>query len=170
MSNESKIIVKDACILFDLIDLDLLDLFFQLEYTVITTQAVIDEVTSPHQMKHIDIHLEQGNISIDSFGNDEFIFQLHNEYRGLSLTDCSVVDLAYRCNGILLSADKSVRKVSEKHQIEVHGIIWVITRLIDFGIISVNNGHKALTNYIKINPRAPKKSIQALLVNLELNM
>lgn len=167
MSNENNIIVKDACILFDLIDLELIDHFFELDFIVLTTQAVIDEITDPHQSEIVIKHIDLGNISIDQFGNDEFIIELYSEHKGLSLTDCSVIELASRTGGILLSSDGSVRIISKKHNIDVHGILWVIQKLIDYGIISVVSGCGKLSEYLDINPRAPKHRIYALIEKLE---
>lgn len=167
MSNENNIIIKDACILFDLIDLELIDHFFEMGFVVLTTQAVIDEITDPRQSEIVINHMDLGNISIDQFGNDEFIIELYSEHKGLSLTDCSVIDLAFRTGGILLSSDRSVRKISKDHNIDVHGILWVIQELIDHGIISVSNGCGKLSDYLEINPRAPKRKIYTLIEKLK---
>lgn len=167
MLNEKNIVVKDACILFDLIDLELLDHFFKMDFVVATTQAVIDEITNPHQSEIVTRHIELENISVDQFGNDVFIFSLLTEHKGLSLTDCSVIDLAHRMEGILLSSDKSVRKISKANSIDVRGIIWIIEQLVNSGIISANNGCDKLSKYIKINPRAPKKEILQMIEYLE---
>jgi len=143
-----------------------MDSFFELDLEVFTTQAVVEEVTDANQVSIIKKHLEQENILIDSFGNDDFIFSLALENRGLSLVDCSVIDLAIRKRGILLSSDQSLRKVSERKKVEVHGILWVIKLLVNNGIISVKGGEEKLLRYSEINTRAPQKEIKTLIREL----
>lgn len=161
VSNENHIIIKDACILFDLIDLDLIDHFFEMDFIVLTTQAVIDEITDPRHSEIVIKHIDLGNISIDQFSNDGFIIDLYSEHKGLSLTDCSVIDLASRTGGILLSSDGSVRKISKKHNIDVHGLIWVVEILIESAVISQRKAIETLLRYLDINCRAPKKRLKA---------
>lgn len=163
MSNENNIIVKDACILFDLIDLELLDNFFEMDFIVLTTQAVLDEIKDPYQNKIVIKHVDLGNISIDQFGNDGLIIELYSEHKGLSLIDCSVIELAFRRGGILLSSDKSVRKVSTENKIEVHGLLWVIEMLVNSTVINRSKAVKTLIRYLDMNNRAPRKKVESLI-------
>lgn len=167
-SIENNIVIKDACILFDLIQLDLMDAFFELKLEVFTTQAVVEEVTDTNQSKIVQKHIELENILIDSFGNDDFIFSLAMKNRGLSLVDCSVIDLAIRKRGILLSSDQSLRKVSESKKVEVHGILWIIYNLVIESVISKEIGINKLIEYKKINQRAPGREINKMIKTIEV--
>ena len=68
MSTEKEVVVKDACILFDLIDLGLIEPFFKLELVVLTTPQVMSEVTDADQMEQVSKYLEQQLLLIDNWG------------------------------------------------------------------------------------------------------
>ena len=68
VSAKEEVIIKDACVFFDLIDLELLDCFYQLELTVITTPEVIAEIADDSQLNKIRPYIDNGNLQIDSFG------------------------------------------------------------------------------------------------------
>ena len=68
MSDERNIVVQDACILFDLVDLDLLEVFFQLDLTVLTTPQVIAEITDEDQLPIIEAHIQNGDLGKKKFG------------------------------------------------------------------------------------------------------
>ncbi|WP_416865114.1 MAG: hypothetical protein ACMVP2_21910 [Imperialibacter sp.] len=159
VSNETNILVKDACMLFDMIRLDLMEHFFELGYEVFTTQAVVDEITDQRQYSIVGKYVYEGRMVVDSTPDNDQIFELAFENRGLSLVDCSVLDLARRKNGVILSSDSSLRRASERMKIEVHGILWIIDMLISGEIISGSIGIFKLQEYRKINPRAPIKEI-----------
>ena len=166
MSSEDKIVIKDACILFDLIDLCLIDDFFCLNLTVLTTSLVLAEVTDPTQLSIVQKHLSEGSLRIDQMGNDSVVYSIFNDNAGLSLTDSSVLELASRTGGILLSSDKSLRNKSRVLGITVCGILWIIEQLINAEIITKEEAILKLNDYPKINPRAPLEDIKKLVVRL----
>jgi len=169
VSNEKKqIVIKDACVLFDLIDLNLMDEFYELNFSVYTSPAVIFEITNEYQLQIINRHIQEQNIIIDYLGNDEFTFSIFYETSGLSITDCSVIELAIRRKGIILTSDKSLRIESKKRNINVHGVLWIIEELVNELIISVDNGLEKLEKYYDINPRIPKKEFDELVNKLKL--
>lgn len=167
MSEERNIIVvQDACILFDLVDLDLLKVFFQLELTVLTTPQVITEITDEDQQSAISIHLQNGELKVDEGGSYESISELFDEFPGLSFADCSVLELALRKNAVVLSSDGGLRKISRRKKCEVHGTLWIIQELHDFGIIGKAAAIEKLKMYASINLRAPKKIIAQMITAL----
>lgn len=167
MSNRRKTIIKDACILFDLIQLELLDSFFELDFLVYTSTHVLEEVLDTNQKSLINRHIQLKNLIIDDNFNDDFVFELRLEFRGLSITDCTLVDLAIRKKALLLTSDKSLGKVSKSFRLEVHGLLWVIATLKKNGIISAREAIKSLRLYCEINRRAPMKTIEALIERLK---
>ena len=166
MLTESRLLVKDSCIIFDLIDLNLLDAFFQLEYVIFTTNQVVNEIKVPDQLAKVNGLISMGKLKIDDEGSLENIYALFNENPGLSFTDCSVLECALRRAGILLSADKSLRNVAKEMNLTVRGIIWIIEELIHNSIISRESAIKLLKIYPSINKRVPLKEISILLSRL----
>lgn len=167
MSSSEKIIIKDSCILFDLIDLGLMAHFFSLEIIVQTTPFVINEVKDSNQLAEINKYIDSGRLTIDSDGSLESIQDLFDQCIGLSYADCSVLELAIRKNGIVLSSDKTLRNESQRRKFTVRGALWIIAELHDQKKISSEEAITKLKSYDQINERAPKSEILNLIGILE---
>ncbi len=166
MSDNQEIFVKDACVFIDLFDIGLVDLFFQLNLTVVTTSLVQKEILETEQQKKITSFIESGVLSIDDSGETETIKNLRNEFKGLSIPDCSVLELALRKKAIILSSDGPLRKISVRNDLMVRGVIWVIERLNIQGLLNTQQCLSALDIYETSNARAPKKEIDILRTHL----
>lgn len=167
MSDKKEIVIKDACILFDLVDLNLLEDFFQLESEAFTTSQVIGEITNEQQWEAISKFIENGRLQIDDNGLLEDVTKINEAYPGLSLPDSSVLELAIRKNAIVYSADGSLRKASAKEGITVRGIIWVIAQLYTLNFLTDEAAISKLNTYQVINQRAPLKDIKNLISKIQ---
>lgn len=167
MSDKKEIVIKDACILFDLVDLNLLEDFFQLESEAFTTSQVIGEITNEQQWEAISKFIENGRLQIDDNGPLEAITKINEVYPGLSLPDSSVLELAIRKNAIVYSADGSLRKASAKEGITVRGIIWVIAELHASSLLDTDTAIAKLNMYEAINQRSPLKEIKNLISKIQ---
>jgi len=165
--NETNILINDSCIIFDLVDLELLQEFFQLDYSFYTTPQVISEFTDDGQISEIEQCIHQKILKIDPYGALETIQNLYDINPGLSFADCSILELAIRVNGILLTSDKSLRKISMKNNLEIRGILWIIAELIEKEIISTHLAISRLENYHNFNLRIPKTEIRQLIDKLK---
>jgi len=167
VSTKKEILINDSCILFDLLDLGLIKDYFQLEYQMFTTKEVIKEIKDAVQLFEITNYISSGNLKVDQYGSLESIQSLFDEYPGLSYTDCSVLELAIRKNGIVLSADKSLRNISIKRKLTVKGFLWIIAELVEKNLISPDKALKTLRLYPKVNKRVPIKEIKKMIDRLE---
>lgn len=158
-----EIVIKDACVLFDLVDLNLLDSFFNLELRAYTTAQVISEITNEQQFKLIDVYLKNGKLQVDNAGELMDITKINKSYPGLSLTDSSVLELAIRKQAIVYSSDGGLRKASEKEGMTVRGILWVIEELYNLKNLSSHEAVSLLNKYELINQRAPLNEIKKLI-------
>ncbi len=160
------VVIKDACILFDLIDMGLMDSFYKLDLTVVTTPEVIDEITDETQRTEVNRYISTGALQIDEFGVFETIASIIAANPGLSFTDGSVIELATRRNAAILSSDKSLRNESERRQLTVRGMLWILLELHRQEIITREVLLKKLDLYPAINKRAPKTEIEKLIKKL----
>ncbi len=167
MSDRKEIVVKDSCILFDLIDLDIIDDFFKLDIKAFTTPQVIAEITCKNQRSVVLNHISNKNLTVDSLGRFEFIIEIFNSNTSLSFTDSSVLELAIRKKATLLSSDKSLRKESSRCKINVRGVLWVFEELTKNNVVPISRAIEKLKIYPKINNRAPGKEISILIGKLE---
>ncbi len=166
MSAKPCIVIKDACILFDLIDLDLLEKFYLLDVTPVTTGFVVSEVLDDTQAALLNQGINLGKLTVYNDGDLATIAALSEEHAGLSFADCSVLELSFRVPGLILSADKSLRNEAKRRGLIVKGLLWVINQLFENQIMSKEECLEKLEQYPLINPRTPKKDIQLLIEKL----
>lgn len=168
MSIEKDIVIQDACIIFDLIDLGLIGHFFDLNLTVFTCPEVIGEITDPDQLESTNVFINNGRLGVDGNGDFDKIEEIFRTNAGLSLTDCSVLELALRRSGSVLSSDLSLRKATKKSGLNVRGILWIISELVNQDIIDHLEAIGSLNRYLQINSRAPKSEIHEMIRRLTL--
>lgn len=166
-STNEDIIIKDSCILFDLLDLGLLDDFFKLPFQAYTTLLVIGEVEDEEQKWAVNRHVTEGRIKVDGAGAYEAIAAIMAISPGLSFTDGSVLELADRMQAVILSADGILRKIGRQQNFTVRGTLWVIEEMCNKQILSVEVAIAKLELYPKINERVPKLEITALIAKLK---
>lgn len=146
-----KIGIADANIFIDIILLTLFDEFFSLPFEIWTTQSVLLELMDSQQAL------------LESFSDNQLL-TIHDEAiddslhfsRSLTIADHSILSLAHSYQVICLSGDLPVRKWCNKHQIEVHGILWIFDELISNEIITHQDALVHLTHLMSINDRLPE--------------
>ena len=158
--------MKDACVLFDLMDLGLLDRFFALGLQVVTSPQVVREVARNDQREILAAVIAERKLVVDSRVTLEDILAVKKMYPGLTFTDCSVFALARQMDGIILSSDKGVRNAAKKNLIEVHGTLWIVELLVQRGEITKTHGIDSLKLLMDVNNRAPVKAIRKLIRDL----
>jgi predicted nucleic acid-binding protein len=152
--------INDTCILFDLIDLELIDLSINVQNEVITSPFVLEEIKKPHQKTIINNLIADKKIHIDSKGDIFEIRRLMKAYKGLTFTDCSILELANRNKGTIITSDNGIRKTSKKVGIEARGILLLFDTFRSRDLLPSDTIIKKL-NYLKqINSHCPKKEIE----------
>ncbi len=167
MDKSKKILVKDACIIIDLIELDLLDIFLSLDYIVITSQSVVKEITDEGQAFLLDDLIKNSKIQKEKDGSLMDILNLMNKYPGISYADTTVLELSLRINATLLSADKLLRKAGNKEGATICGTLWVIIELFNSKLISNEVAIEKVRLLMKINSRIPIKLCKTLITEFE---
>ena len=152
------IVVSDTNILIDLIDLELLDVFFELPLEITTTDLVIYELDEIKQAKIFEASLRD---KIDILESTEIqlneVQKIYDENRGISLTDSQVFYFAIEKGAILLSGDGNLRRFAKKRGLEVRGIIWVFDLLEKNKILSPRILSKKMKTLLEINTRLPQE-------------
>ncbi len=166
VSVKVEVIIKDACILFDLLDLGLLESFYRLKLTVITTPEVIAEIIDDEQLAEIQPYIDAGHLQIDRLGVFENILAIIDSNPGLGLTDAAVLEAAIRRDASILSSDKSLRNESARRGLIVKGLLWVLEELYSHQILSLEVVVEKLLLYPEVNKRAPRVEISNLIAKL----
>lgn len=147
-----KIAVTDACIFIDLIELDLISDFFQLDLELHTTVEVLNELYT-NQKQVLATYQKVGKLSVHNL--DEVDFSRIDKLpfpRGLSPEDKSVIFIALNLeNGTVISSDKLVRKCAQELDLDCHGLLWVFDLLVGQKICSRSSASASLKKLITMN-------------------
>lgn len=162
-----EVVIKDACILFDLLDLELLGSFYELKLMVITRPEVLAEITDEDQLGQLQPYIDSGNLQIDGVDVLEIAMAIVETNPGLSLTDAAVLETASRREATILSSDKSLRNESTRRGIAVRGLLWVLEELFNEGVLPSEVVLEKLALYPEVNRRAPKTEIASLVTRLQ---
>lgn len=165
-----RVIINDANILIDLVHLNLMNEFIQLEMELKTTDFVYEELNE--EQKNIisrfidtrDLELIITEENVDFIG----ISTILENSSGLSFEDCSVWYYAHKLNGILLSGDGKLRKQAVTNGITVKGVLYIFDQLLLKGIISFDYAIEKLEQLYEINPRLPIHSKNERILNWTL--
>ena len=167
LTNRGNIIIKDSCIIIDLIELNLIGHFLSLDYYVITTVNVVDEISIDQQKVILESYLESNQIVLDDMMNLGKTLAIMNEYNGLSFTDASVLELAIRINGTMLTSDNTLRKAGMASGKETHGSLWAIRVIFEKGLISRHEATNKIHELMRINKRITLNLCKDLLSTLD---
>lgn len=156
------IAIKDANILIDCVDIDLLTVVFKLPITFKTTDFIWAEIISDKQRRTIQPFIKNGRLIIEKFSAQEIgeISTLSQQHSGISFEDSSAMYLAQKQSAILLSGDGKLRKVCQAAKIRVHGIIWLLDQVHATGIISAGEACDKIKRLQVANSRLPRLAIQ----------
>jgi predicted nucleic acid-binding protein len=153
------VVIQDANILIDLEKSDLLGHYFALDSLENhTTDFVLREVP-PIILDFVDTE----RLRIRHFSAQELgmlVAFKANQPAGLSLTDCSVFQLAIERQAVLLTGDGKLRQCAQKAGVEVHGILWLLDQIAASGTMRSAEIAARLQTLMRINPRLPKEECQ----------
>ncbi|HLT79780.1 MAG TPA: hypothetical protein VKZ86_02055 [Cyclobacteriaceae bacterium] len=125
-----RIVVTDACIFIDVIDLQLTSKFFGLDLEIHTTIDVFNELY-PNQQQILQAYQQSKKLIIHILSHEEQEEILEEDFpASLSPEDCSVIYITRKLDAIVLSSDKPVRNYAKKKAIDYHGMIWLFDQLV----------------------------------------
>jgi hypothetical protein len=161
-----KVVVNDACLLIDLIDVDLLGEFLQLNIQAYITSSVLmelegDDYDPPIRQCISDGSLIQFDLTADDQNEILSLMKIHSSR--LSEPDCSCLHLAQKINATILTCERLLTKTARGLSIPVHGSLWVLDSLISSSIITKRTAHRKLLELMSINDRLPKSECQKRL-------
>ena len=165
-----RIIINDANILIDLVHLDLMNEFIQLDLELKTTDFVFEKLNED-QKTIIEGYINSEHIELiitEEEEDFESITTILENSSGLSFEDCSVWHYASKLNGILLSGDGKLRKQAIANGVTVKGILYIFDQLLLNELISFDYAIVKLNRLYEINPRLPINSKNERITNWSL--
>jgi predicted nucleic acid-binding protein len=113
-----KVIVNDANILIDLVDLRILPCFFQLEFEFHTTAIILDELFE-EQKEALFPYIETGQLNVDDITEEDLIEIIRIRATKPNLSeqqDCSAFYQAQKFNAALITSDNMLRKFAQENK------------------------------------------------------
>jgi predicted nucleic acid-binding protein len=152
-----KVAVKDANILIDLIESDLLGLWFKLGIQTYVSDLVQLEIIEDDQKRVFNSFVDAGLLIIARLSSDELnlAFEKREKHK-ISIEDASALIIAQRKSAILLSGDNRLRKTAEGEGVKVFGVIWVFDRLIEEDLLTPQDAINKLRSLLEIGSFLPK--------------
>lgn len=140
-----KVAVKDANILIDLVNGDLLLPCLNLPYEFLTTEAVLLQLEQETQWEAVKPFVATGVIHIATLSAEEQeSIAADPLMTKLDFVDLGVMYVARREQAILLTGDLDLRKESAKAGVGVHGLLWILDQLIESNQLSPKEAAKRL--------------------------
>jgi predicted nucleic acid-binding protein len=155
------VVVTDASILIDLIKLQLLDAFFNLNWEFHSTNLIIETELYDGQKVQLQPYLDGGKLIIQELtaGDLYSIMNILKQKPQLSDKDCSAVHYVQKLAATLLTSDNPLRKYAKEIKVDVHGHLWVFDALLEHNCIDTATAISKLIELNTINTklRLPEK-------------
>jgi rRNA-processing protein FCF1 len=157
-----KVVINDANILIDLVELDLLETFSQLDFELYITDFVVNEINNYQKkaIQKLNTNQQLAILETTEVSDYQAIQQLLDTNNGLSFEDCSVWHYSQKLKGILLTGDGKLRKQALKSGLEVRGIIYIFDELVKAQLLSYLDAANKMESLVQLNNRLPKKEIE----------
>ena len=159
-----KVAVKDANILIDLVNGGLLELCLRLPYEFVTTDLVLFQLEVEAQWSAVQPFVDSGALRTVSLTGTEMEEVVADPIHfSLGLVDAQVLWLAAKEKGILLTGDLPLRQEAERRKVSVHGLLWILTQMVETGTIELQMAAKALRIMLAKGARLPASECERLL-------
>ncbi|TYA55695.1 PIN domain-containing protein [Formosa maritima] len=126
-----KIVVNDANILIDLVELKLLPQFFALKFEFFTTSLILEELLEDQQIE-LETYIKQRILIVEEMSAIDLVAikTIEKSKPKLSQQDCSAYHQATTKQSILITSDNVLRKYAIATNIHVHGHLWVFDQMV----------------------------------------
>ena len=158
------IVVKDANIIIDLLNIGLSQYCSQMEVEFHITQHVFREIRDATQQQQMIRMILEGELKVDEFSGEEYenFLEMVESFDGvnnLSDADCSVIILAQRYSCRLLTSDRKLKRQAENYGLKVNGLLWIVDAIVEKGILTGKEMIPYLERYRETNERVPQNEI-----------
>ncbi len=159
------LVVNDANILIDLIKLELLEAFFNINWEFHSTNLIIENELYDEQKLQLQPYIDNGKLIIQELDIEDMlnIMAIQSQKPQLSDKDCSALHCAQKLNASLVTSDNALRKFAKEQKVDVHGHLWVFDELVKQHCISTEVAINKLNELNTINSKLnlPEKECKA---------
>jgi hypothetical protein len=160
-----RLLIDDANVLIDLLDIGLLDDAMRIPCAMETTDLVQHEIVDHDQAMALSRCIEGGLLTVLSSSIEQMglIGEMQNTCPQLTLADCSVVFHAQDREGIVLSGDGRLRKEAARQGLEVHSTPWLIDLMVAQRTLTPGAAIEKVERLMGINRRLPHRECLRLI-------
>lgn len=131
-------------------------------YELVLPDVIVAELINPQGEYLIKIGYKKLQIDGENIGQ---IIGLREQYPKASTNDLFAFLLAKINSCALLTGDNDLRKAAKEEGVAVHGLLWVLDKLIDHGILKPVEAAEALKRILAEGSWLPKKECKVRLKN-----
>lgn len=154
-----EIVISDTNIFIDLWNIGLLERFCELPISIHTTEFIIGELKTKGVKDAVLQLFKEAKIIVKTFKNTEYAEIISLQDKNLSFQDCTVLYYALSGDYKILTGDRNLRAIAERHGLQVSGTIYVIDELLQNGILTKEEYVAKLKALMESNHRLPIREI-----------
>jgi hypothetical protein len=156
-----KIAVTDANIFIDLIEIESLQLLFELGLEIHTTLSVYHQLNE-EQKVFAERFVHSKKLILYPIAFEEWLEIEKIDFPpGIDPVDKTVYYYAAKAKAVILSGDKKLKTYCVSKKIEVRGILWLFDNFVEKQVITKRTAASKLQLLITINDRLPMEECTA---------
>lgn len=131
--------------------------FFALPYGFSSPDVIIDELEDLGGNLLLEYGLQKGALSGKRVLE---VYELSGYNRNSALNDLFALVLAASIGVTLLTGDNRLRTLATKHNVQVHGTLWVLDEMVARNKLKPVEAYRALTKMLENESRLPLGSVK----------
>ena len=154
------LIISDTSVLIDIECGQLTKAMFRLPFQFAVPDTLFVEELSGKHGHLLEMGLQSKTMSGELVAE---AINLYHQYHKISVNDMLAFTLAKHERSQLLTGDKALREVALKFNVEVHGTIWLVKRMLENGVIAMRDACKGFDLMRASGSRLPWDEIDRIL-------
>jgi len=152
--------VTDSNIWIDFYFGELIEEVFKLPFQFIAPDVIVEELEQPSGKSLLSLGLEKRELTAELVSQVE---KLTHMYPRPSINDLFALVLAKHLKIVLLTGDGELRKAARQEGVGVHGVLWLLDKVVQYQVIVPNKAAEALRKMLAHGSRLPQSEIQKRL-------
>ena len=153
-------LVLDTTVCIDLFNGRLLERVARLPYELSLPDVIVAELIHPPGDLFIQAGFSKQHLDEHAIGQ---IIALRERFPKPSTNDLFALLLAKINSCRLITGDDALKKAAREEGIPVHGLLWILDRLVEYKILTPNEAADALEKIIAEGSWLPKKECESRL-------
>lgn len=149
-----RVVVNDASVVIDLIDLDLLSNFFTLPFDVHLPYVIYESELYEWQQRRLEHFIDAGDMILEHLSQDEVeaVYILQKAKPKLSDKDIAAFLITKRLNATLLTSDQILAKYTRSENHRANGMLWIFDQMHEHAALEPRDAISKLERLLSQNP------------------